>query len=60
MVVIVRNHALKRKVFKELDKYNSEAMSAYKKGNMAKGNVLEKRADRLYAREYNKMFKVKR
>jgi hypothetical protein len=60
MAVTVKNPALKRKVFRLMDKYDSEALKAYKAGNMARGRAYEKRSDRAYASNYNKIFKVTR
>lgn len=60
MVVTVKNPTLKKKVFRQLNKYSDEALKAYASGNMAKGRVMEKRGARLYASEYSKIFKVRR
>ena len=60
MVVTVKNPALKTKVFRQMGRYDSLALRAYKAGNMSKGSKYEKISDRLYAKNYYKMFKVTR
>jgi hypothetical protein len=57
MPILTRNPKLKREVFKKIKKNEDLAMKEYKKGNLKKGKVYEKRADKLYADNYDKMFK---
>jgi len=60
MVVTVKNPTLKARVFRQMGRYDSLALKAYKAGNMSKGSKYEKVSDRLYAKNYSKMFKVTR
>ncbi len=58
MVITIKNRALKKKVFSQMDKFDKRALSEYKKGNMIEGRRLEKKSDKLYDKNYNKIFKI--
>ena len=58
MVVTVRNPALKRRIFKQMNSFDSKASRCYKKGDMKCGEKWEKKSDSLYKKNYNKMFKI--
>lgn len=60
MVVTIKNKDLHKKIFKEINKFEDKAILCYKKGDIKKGITFEKKADKLYANNYNKMFEVKR
>jgi len=58
MAVCIKNPALKKRIYKLMDKYDNLAIKAYDKGKMAQGKKYEKKSDQLYAKNYNKMFEV--
>jgi hypothetical protein len=60
MVVTIKNKDLHKKIFKEINKFEDKAILYYKKGDIKKGKTFEKKADKLYDNNYNKMFEVKR
>lgn len=59
MVMYVKNPALKKRVYKSIEKYNNLALKAYNKRKMQEGRRYEKKADDLYAKNYKKMFGIK-
>lgn len=60
MVVIIKNPALKKRIFKQMNLYDSKALKCYKKGDTKCGKKWEKKSDVLYDKNYKKMFKVVR
>jgi hypothetical protein len=56
MVLYVRSPALKRRVFKTMNRYDKLAIKCYSKGKMIQGKRYEKKSDRLYKKNYNKIF----
>lgn len=58
MPVEVKNPILKKKVFREMEKFDNKAFKAYKKGEMKLGKKFEAKSDKLYSKNYYKMFKV--
>lgn len=60
MVVKVKNRKLHKETYKKLDKYHNKALSAYNKGNMKQGKKWENKGTKLYAKNYKKMFEVKK
>lgn len=56
MAIYVKNKRLKKRVFKQLDKYDKLTMKEYKKGNIKKGRIYEAKSDKLYKDNYYKMF----
>ena len=56
MVVYIKNPILKRRVFKSMNRYDNLAIKAYGKGKMRQGKKYETVSDRLYAKNYNKIF----
>jgi len=60
MVIIVKNPTLRRRVFKSVRRYENLALKSYAKGNIKQGNKHEKKADKLYSKNYHKMFKIVR
>jgi len=57
MAICVKNTKLKKRIFKSIRKYENLAIKAYEKGDMSKGKKYEKKSDRLYSKNYKKMFK---
>jgi hypothetical protein len=41
-----------------MNKYDDKAMAEYSKGNMKKGEMYEKKSDKLYDKNYSKMWEV--
>lgn len=60
MVVTIKNPVLKKRIFKQMDSFDSKALKCYKKGDIKCGKRWEKRSDVLYKKNYNKIFKVVR
>lgn len=58
MVVKIKNPALRKRVFKQMDSYDAKASKCYKKGDMECGNKWEKKSNEMYDKNYYKMFKV--
>lgn len=58
MVIKIRNAALKAQVFKRMNRYDDIALTAYKRGDMRTGKTYENKSDRLYDKNYKKMFRV--
>jgi len=58
MVVKVKNMALKKSTFRRMKVLDDKALKCYKKGDMKCGQKFEKASDNLYAKNYNKMFKI--
>jgi len=58
VIVNVKNPKLKKRIFKLIKKNEDLAMKYFEKGEMAKGNKYDKRADKLYKDNYYKMFKI--
>jgi len=56
MVIYVKSPALKKKVFKSINRYEDLALKAYGQGKMKEGNKYEKKSDSIYAKNYKKMF----
>ena len=58
MVITVKDTSLKKKIFKQMNKFDDLALRGYKKGNLSKGRKLESRSDKLYSKNYSKIFKI--
>jgi len=59
MVIYVKNPTLKKRIFKSIKRYENLALKAYGKGEIVKGRKYEKRSDKLYKDNYNKIFGVR-
>lgn len=59
IVIYVKDKVLKRRVFARMKIYDDRAISAFKRGDMEKGKAYEKMSDKLYAKNYRKMFGVR-
>ena len=60
MVIITKNPKLKKKVFAKIKEYDRKAMANYKKGKIKEGKIWEKKSDKIYKDNYNKMFEEKK
>lgn len=56
MAIYIKNKALKKRVFKQMDKFDKKALAYYKKGNMAEGKYWENQSDELYRLNYPYIF----
>ncbi len=56
MPLKVINPKLKKKVFKSMRHWEDLAINAYEKGELKKGRGFEKKSDKLYERNYSKIF----
>lgn len=60
MSLKVKNPTLKKKIFRKMNSYDAKALREYRKGNLKKGRIYENASDRLYSKNYYKMFRVTR
>ena len=58
MVIKIKNVSLKRKVFAQMDKLDSKALKLYKVGKIKEGRKFENRSDKIYDKNYNKIFQI--
>ena len=56
MVIYVKNPSLKKRIFKSIRRNENLAIKSYEKGKMRQGNKYDSQADRLYKKNYSKMF----
>lgn len=59
MAIIVKNKALRKRIFSKIRHYENLAIKAYKKGKMQEGKKYESKADKLYADNYDKWILVR-
>lgn len=59
MVLKVKNAQLRARVFKTMNRYDKLAIKAYRRGDMKSGKKHESASDRIYKKNYSKMFTIK-
>lgn len=55
----IKNPKLRKRIFKSIRRYENLALKFYKKGKITQGKKYEVKSDRLYKKNYNKMFGIK-
>jgi hypothetical protein len=58
MAVIVKNPKLRSRVFKQMRVADNMALKAYSRGDMKSGKKWERISEKLYKRNYSKMFSI--
>jgi len=60
MVLTIKNKKLHRETYKKLDKLHDKALKNYNLGKVKEGLKFEKLADKLYSKNYKKIWKIKK
>lgn len=58
MALCVKDKKLKKKIYKLMNVLDNKASKEYKKSNFKKGKKFELMSDRLYKKNYKKMWKI--
>ena len=58
MVIVVKNKNLRKRINKKMDKLEKESLYWLKKGDTKKAKKLEAESDKLYKKNYDKMYSV--